>query len=99
MWLFDIFKKKKELTVFEKTVTITRSGFDIIIPEITYNRLVQLGYYFGLVKYKGKPSCVQLSILSGGKSIYRGTLKSWLKVKEFKDGNVCNFSNDNIITE
>ena len=32
-----------------------------------------------------------------GKSKYIGTLKTYMNVKSFKDGNVCNFNRNNLI--
>ena len=101
-WFKDLFKndKKCHSEASEATyTTITRRGYDIIIPTKTYKQLKDLGYTFGLVlgpKSK-KPVAVQLNVTENGKRIYRGTLRSWLNVKKFKDGNSCNFRSENII--
>ena len=101
-WFKSLFIKKKDnfssLKASEvKYVTIKRRKYDIIIPENCYNTLTSLGYTFSLTLFKGKPSSVQLFITKNKKQKYRGTLKDWLDVKAFKDGNVCNFKFDNVI--
>lgn len=104
-WLFNLFKKKKmKVDEFieegkEELVEIVRRGFTITLPKKNYEFFVKQGYTFSLTLYKGKPSCVQLKIREDQKTIYRGTLKDWLEVKSFKDGNVCNFASDNIVKE
>ena len=95
--LFENNKKCYSKASEAKYVTITRRGHDIIIPTETYDKLSSLKYTFSLTLYKGKPSSVQLLNTENGKQKYRGTLKDWLNVKSFKDGNVCNFKLDNII--
>lgn len=97
-WLFNLFKKN-EKNVKEELVEIVRRGFTITLPKKNYEFFTEHGYTFSLTLYKGKPSCVQLKAREGQKTVYRGTLKDWLEVKSFKDGNVCNFASDNIVKE
>ena len=75
----------------------TRCGFDIRIPMNIAGELDAKGYCISLTKYKGKPSCVQLSKVINGKSTYIGTLKNYMNVESFKDGNICNFNYNNLI--
>jgi len=99
-WFKNLFKNSKKCcseASEAKYTTITRRGYDIIIPTETYDKLLALNYTFGLTLYKGKPSSVQLSVTEDGKQKYKGTLKDWLNVKSFKDGNVCNFKLENIV--
>ena len=99
-WFKGLFKNSKKCCskASEATyTTITRRGYDIIIPTNTYETLTSLKYTFNLTLYKKKPSSVQLFVTENGKQKYKGTLKDWLNVKSFKDGNVCNFKFENII--
>lgn len=74
-----------------------RCGFDIRVPMDIAGELDAKGYCISLTKYKGQPSCVQLSKAVEGKSKYVGTLKNFMHVESFKDGNVCNFNYSNLI--
>lgn len=84
---------------FLRYTTITRRDYDIILPKKVYKALLAEGIDISLVKSKGRPSCVQLTSYENGKQVYRGTLKSYMGVKKFKDKNVCNFKYNNLITE
>lgn len=99
-WFKSLFKNDKKCcskASEAEYVTITRRGHDIIIPTKAYKTLIALKYTFNLTLYKKRPSSVQLFVTEDGKQKYRGTLKDWLNVKSFKDGNVCNFKFENII--
>lgn len=85
-----LFGKKESLT------TIVRRGFEIILPIEIYNALNIEKISISVVLYKGKPSCIQLTKIIDGKAAYLGTLKDYMKVKSFKDGNNCNFAYSNI---
>lgn len=74
-----------------------RCGFEIKVPMDVAGELDAKGYCVSVTKYKGKPSCVQLSKVIDGKSTYVGTLKSFMNVESFKDGNVCNFNYNNLV--
>lgn len=78
-------------------IVITRRNQDIILPYDIEDKLKKENISISVTKYKGKPSCVQLSKVINGKSKYCGTLKAYMNVKEFKDGDVCNFSRNNLI--
>ena len=73
-----------------------RCGFEIKVPMDVAGELDAKGYCISLTKYKGQPSCVQLSKVINGKSTYVGTLKNFMNVQSFKDGNVCNFNYNNL---
>ena len=74
-----------------------RCGFEIKVPMDIAGELDAKRYCISLTKYKGQPSCVQLSKVIDGKSTYIGTLKNFMNVQSFKDGNVCNFNYNNLI--
>jgi len=81
----------------KRYTTIVRRDTKIVLPRTVYKALKAKGIDISLVKSKGKPSCVQLTSYDEGKQIYHGTLKAYMKVKSFKDGNICNFRTNNII--
>lgn len=95
--LLKIFTKKAD----DKYITIKNRGFNIILSLTTYNELKDQGYTISIVlNPKTKlPTCIQLNKYVNGKTKYYGTLKSKLKVKGFKDGNICNFHKSNLILE
>lgn len=98
-WLTNLFKK--EVEVVDEPVELiifNRRGFKITMDKKTYNRMRELGYTFHLALNKGKPSCVHLKYRDKNlkKTYYVSSLKEWLDVKNFKDGNVCNFNPDNL---
>lgn len=95
--IFKIFKKKET----EKYVTLIKHDFPIVIPHKIYVELETKGYTISLkLNNRTKlPSCIQLNKHIDGKTKYIGTLKSYIGVKEFKDGNVCNFHKSNLIME
>lgn len=76
---------------------ITRKDYKIILPYDIEKKLEEDNIFISATKYKGKPSCVQMFRIVNNKSKYVGTLKTFMNVKSFKDGNVCNFSHDNLI--
>lgn len=75
-----------------KYVTLTRRNTDIVLPEDVYTKIQKKGYNISLVKtpYSGT---VQLT----KDNEYVGTLKSFMKVSGFKNGNPCDFHKSNII--
>lgn len=78
-------------------VVIIRRNYEITLPIDIDNKLNEENISISLTKYNNKPSCVQLFKKVNNKSKYIGTLKSYMNVKSFKDGNICNFSRDNLI--
>ena len=84
---------------FKRHITINRRGFDITLPKSVYNELTDRNIDISLVKSKGKPSCVQLTSYKNRKQVYHGTLKAYMGVKRFKNGNVCDFHTRNLIKE
>lgn len=96
--MFNIFKLFKRKTK-EEYATLLKKDNVITLPFKVYNELVNNGYTISLKLNKGKPSCVQLNKHIDGKTKYIGTLKSYMGVKNFKDGNVCNFHKSNLIME
>ena len=78
-------------------VTINRRGFDITLPKRIYQELTSRNIDISLVKSKGRPSCVQLTSYRDKKQVYHGTLKAFMGVKGFKNGNVCDFHINNLV--
>ena len=76
---------------------IERNNYTIILPYSIKNELDKKGYLISAKMYKGKPSCIQMFKRVDGKSVYAGTLKNYMNVKSFKDNNICNFSEENLI--
>lgn len=95
--LLKIFKSKPK----DQYITLKNRGFSIILGLSEYNELKKQGYTISIViNPKTKlPSCIQLNKYVDGKTKYYGTLKAKLKVKHFKDGNICNFHKSNLILE
>lgn len=83
----------KEIT----NAVINRKEYSIILPNDIKAELEAENISISATKYKGKPSCVQMFKTIDGKCEYLGTLKARMSVKSFKDGNVCNFSRENLI--
>ena len=81
----------------ELNTIISRKDYKIVLPVDIYNVLKENKLSISATKYKGKTSCVQMFETINGKSKYKGTLKTYMNVKSFIDGNVCNFSRDNLI--
>lgn len=76
---------------------IIRRDYKIVIPTDIKTQLDNNKISISVTKHAGKTSCVQLFKTIEGKSKYMGTLKAYMNVKSFKDGDVCNFSRDNLI--
>ena len=76
---------------------IKRNTYTIILPHDIKEELDRKRYLISAKMYKGKPSCIQMFKHIDGNSMYIGTLKSYMNVKSFKDGNICNFSKENLI--
>lgn len=82
---------------FTRYIDINRRGYTICLPKKVYDILTAKHIDISLVISKGKPSCVQLTSYTKGKQTYHGTLKKYMGVKGFKNGNVCDFRRKNII--
>lgn len=80
------------LFIRTKYITLTRRNTDIVLPEDVYTKLEKKGYKVSLVKH-GNSSTVQLT----KDNKYISTLKSFMKVVGFKNGNPCDFHKSNII--
>ena len=81
-------------------VTIQRRNQDITIPLNIYKHLLGEGIRISVTFNKDKKSStVQLSKIVDGKQKYVGTLKKYMNVKSFKDGNVYNFHKNNIVVK
>ena len=104
-WLTNLFKKECKCTCCKieepELITIERRGFQITLEKKVYEFLKSNGYSVSITTYKGEPSCVQLKYRNKEtkKTSYVATLKDWLEVKSFKDGNVCNFDPKNLTKE
>lgn len=82
---------------FTRYININRRGYAIYLPKKVYNTLTAKSIDISLVLSRGKPSCVQLTSYKKGKQTYHGTLKKYMGVRGFKNGNVCDFRRKNII--
>lgn len=104
-WLKNLFKKQCKCNCCKikepELITIGRRGFQITLEKEKYEFFKNNGYSLSITTYKGQPSCVQLKHRNkeAKKTVYVATLKEWLDVKSFKDGNVCNFDPKNLIKE
>lgn len=76
---------------------IVRKDYQITIPYSIKVQLKNEDISISATKYNGNPSCVQMFKVIDGKPKYISTLKAYMNVKSFKDGNVCNFSRKNLI--
>ena len=75
----------------------SRKGYEIIVPQDIAAKFKEEALTVSATKYNNKPSCVQIFKTVEGKSKYVGTLKDYMNVESFKDGNVCNFNRNNLI--
>lgn len=75
-----------------KYTTITRRNTDIVLPTDVYTKIQKKGYNISLAKNQSY-STVQLT----KNNKYIGTLKSFMKVSGFKNGNTCDFHKSNVI--
>lgn len=87
----------KHNSVEDLSFVYSRKGYEIILPVDIATELEENGLTLSATKYNNKPSCVQMFKVVEGKSKYIGTLKTYMNVKSFKDGNVCNFNRNNLI--
>lgn len=81
----------------EENIYLNRKDYRIIIPQDIALELKNEGISISATKYNGNPSCVQMFKVIDGKPKYISTLKAYMNIKSFKDGNVCNFSRKNLI--
>ena len=72
-----------------KYTTLTRRGCDITLPTDVYTTLQKKGYNVILTNAKS------VQLVKDKK--YIGTLKSFMKVSGFKNGNTCDFHKSNVI--
>lgn len=91
MFLFNLFKKKPKL------VKRVSRGYIISMSEKLDKKLKKEGLYVSLVCANDRPSCVQLTKKVNGKNTYICSLKKYLGVKRLKNGNVCDFSPNNLV--
>lgn len=91
MFLLDLFKKK------QKIVTRMSRGYKIYMAEKLSNKLSKERYYVHLCMPRGKPSSVQLIRNENGTLRYIMTLKRFVGAKGFKNGDICDFSPENLI--
>ena len=87
----------KRNSVEDLPFVYSRKGYEIIVPQDIAMKLKEEALTLSATKYNDKPSCVQMFKVVEGKSKYIGTLKAYMNVKSFKDGNVCNFNRNNLI--
>ena len=82
------------MSLFTRTkyITLTRRNTDIVLPEDVYTKIQKKGYNISLVK-NGNSSTIQLT----KDNKYVSTLKSFMKVSGFKNGNNCDFHKSNVI--
>jgi len=83
------------MKLFSKRICYTvlnRRGYDVVIPTDVYNQIEKKGYNVSLVISKNYGT-VQLT----KNNKYIGTLKNYMGVKSFKNGNPCDFHVSNIV--
>ena len=82
------------MSLFTRTkyTTLTRRNTEIVLPVDVYTKIQKKGYNVSLVK-TGNSATVQLT----KDNKYISTLKSFMKVSGFKNGDVCDFHKTNII--
>ena len=95
-WLSFLFKSNKK-AMDNENIVLQYKDYSVILPKDVYMDLKSKNICINAVKYKGKPSCIQLNRSINGKTEYMGTLKNFMNVKSFKDKNVCNFDRNNLI--
>lgn len=81
----------------EITVEVERRGVTIILPVNIWEELESKNYSISVVMYKGKPSSVQVLKTEDGKSKYVSTLKAYMNIKSFINGNPCDYRKENLI--
>jgi hypothetical protein len=81
----------------EITVEVERRGVTIILPVSIWEELESKNYSISVVMYKGKPSSVQVLKTEDGKSKYVSTLKAYMNIKSFINGNPCDYRKENLI--
>ena len=85
------------MKLFSKRVrytTINRRGYEIVLPTHIYDMLNENKINVGLV-IRGNSMTVQCT----KNKKYLGTLKEYMGVTGFKNGNPCDFHVSNLITE
>ena len=82
------------MSLFTRTkyTTITRRNTDIVLPVDIYAKIQKKGYNISLVK---TPYSNTVQLTKDNK--YVGTLKSFMKVSGFRNGNSCDFHKSNVI--
>ena len=80
------------MKLFTKRITYTtlnRRGYEVILPTNIYNQLQKKGYNVILTNQRS------VQLMKDRK--YMGTLKSFMGVTGFKNGNTCDFHVSNLI--
>lgn len=75
-----------------KYTTLNRRGYEIVLPTHVYNQLSEKNINVGL-SMKGNSMTVQCT----KDKQYLGTLKQYMGVSGFKNGNPCDFHVRNLI--
>lgn len=99
MYFFNIFyvmynlTKELKMSLFNRTkyTTLIRRNIEIVLPTDVYKSIQKKGFSVSVTN----SGTVQL--LESSTSKYCGTLKSFMKVNGFKNGNTCDFHKSNLI--
>ena len=80
------------MSTFTKRITYTtlnRRGYEVVLPTDTYNRLQEKGINLILTN--------QMSVQLFKNRKYIGTLKDFMGVSGFRNGNTCDFHISNLV--
>ncbi len=69
--------------------TLNRRGYEVVLPTDTYNRLQEKGINLILTN--------QMSVQLFKNRKYIGTLKDFMGVSGFRNGNTCDFHVSNLV--
>ena len=80
----------------DNTVVIRNGCIVKLSPKISKYLKDNL-FYYTVKKANNKPTSIQVMKTVNSKTIYIGSLRKMFGIKKFKDGNVCNFEESNLI--
>lgn len=81
----------------EDITEVERRGMKILIPTKVWKELEEKNYSISVIIYKGNPSSVQILKNENGKCKYISTLKAYMNIKSFVNGNPCDYRKENLI--
>lgn len=81
----------------EDITEVERRGMKILIPTKVWKELEEKNYSISVIIYKGNLSSVQILKNENGKCKYISTLKAYMNIKSFVNGNPCDYRKENLI--